>query len=151
VVVKNKTMKKSNFILALALFISTTSFAQFGKRTDSQMAKDSLYEVMIGTNKTNASFNNTDGFTIKENEIRIVGFLHRYDKIKFDQIYVVTKRDNTVLDEQTMKGRSINASWKDFYVKLKDVVPSNKYSILIYSEPERKLIAWKDFYIKIKE
>jgi hypothetical protein len=144
-------MKKSNYLLATLLLVSSASIAQLGKRTDRQMAQDSLYEVMIGTNKTNASFNNTDGFTIKENEIRIVGFLHRHDKIKFDNIYVVTKRDTTVLDEQTMKGRSINASWKDFYVKLKDVVPSNKYSILVYSEPERKLIAWKDFYIKIKE
>jgi hypothetical protein len=115
------------------------------------MAQDSLYEVMIGTNKTNASFNNTKGFTIKENEIRIVGFLHRYDKIKFDHIYVVTKRDTTVLDEQTMKGRSINASWKDFYIKLKDLVPSDNYRIEVYSEPERKLVASKEFYIKKKE
>ena len=115
------------------------------------MAQDSLYEVMIGTNKTNASFNNTKGFTIKENEIRIVGFLHRYDKIKFDHIYVVTKRDATVLDEQTMKGRSINASWKDFYIKLKDLVPSDNYRIEVYSEPERKLVASKEFYIKKKE
>lgn len=144
-------MKKSTYLLVATLFITTTSFAQLGKRTDRQMAQDSLYEVMIGTNKTNASFNNTDGFTIKENEIRIVGFLHRYDKIKFDHIYVVTKRDTTVLDEQTMKGRSINASWKDFYVKLKDVVPSDNYRIDVYSEPERKLVASKEFYIKKKE
>lgn len=144
-------MKKINCLLATALLLSTASFAQFGKRTDRQMAQDSLYQVMIGTNKTNASFNNTDGFTIEENEIRIVGFLHRYDKIKFDHIYVVTKRDTTVLDAQTMKGRSINASWKDFYIKLKDVVPSKRYSINVYSEPERKFIASKEFYIKKKE
>ena len=144
-------MKKINYLLATALLLSTASFAQLGKRTDRQMAQDSLYEVMIGTNKTNASFNNTKGFTIKENEIRIVGFLHRYDKIKFDHIYVVTKRDTTVLDEQTMKGRSINASWKDFYIKLKDLVPSDNYRIEVYSEPERKLVASKEFYIKKKE
>ena len=144
-------MKKINYLLATALLLSTASFAQLGKRTDRQMAQDSLYEVMIGTNKTNASFNNTNGFTIKENEIRIVGFLHRYDKIKFDHIYVVTKRDTTVLDEQTMKGRSINASWKDFYIKLKDLVPSDNYRIDVYSEPERKLVASKEFYIKKKE
>jgi hypothetical protein len=144
-------MKKINYLLATALLLSTASFAQLGKRTDRQMAQDSLYEVMIGTNKTNASFNNTNGFTIKENEIRIVGFLHRYDKIKFDHIYVVTKRDTTVLDEQTMKGRSINASWKDFYIKLKDLVPSDNYRIEVYSEPERKIVASKEFYIKKKE
>ncbi len=144
-------MKKQLFSLSVLLMLTTSGFAQFGKRTDRQMAQDSLYQVMIGTNKTNASFNNTDGFTIEENEIRIVGFLHRYDKIKFDHIYVVTKRDTTVLDAQTMKGRSINASWKDFYIKLKDVVPSKRYSINVYSEPERKFIASKEFYIKKKE
>ena len=87
-------MKKINYLLATALLLSTASFAQLGKRTDRQMAQDSLYEVMIGTNKTNASFNNTKGFTIKENEIRIVGFLHRYDKIKFDHISLVSGKNS---------------------------------------------------------
>jgi hypothetical protein len=144
-------MKKSNYLLASLLLVSTTSFAQLGKRTDRQLEEDKKYEVMIGTNKTNASFNNTDGFTIKENEIRIVGFLHRHNKIEYDKIYVRTKRDTTVVDEQTMKGRSINASWKDFYIKLIDLVPSDNYRIDVYSEPERKLVASKEFYIKKKE
>ncbi|MEQ1624629.1 MAG: hypothetical protein ABL870_08060, partial [Sediminibacterium sp.] len=144
-------MKKINCLLVTTLLLSTASFAQLGKRTDRQLEEDKKYEVMIGTNKTNASFNNTDGFTIKENEIRIVGFLHRHNKIEFDQIYVRTKRDTTVVDEQTMKGRSINASWKDFYIKLKDLVPSDNYRIDVYSEPERKLVASKEFYIKKKE
>ncbi|OYZ47283.1 MAG: hypothetical protein B7Y15_14785 [Bacteroidetes bacterium 24-39-8] len=129
----------------------SSSYAQLGKRSDRQLEKDKKYEVMIGTNKTNASFNNTDGFTIKENDIRIVGFLHRHNKIEYDKIYVRTKRDTTVVDEQTMKGRSINASWKDFYIKLKDLVPSDNYRIEVYSEPERKLVASKEFYIKKKE
>lgn len=144
-------MKKINCLLATALLLSTASFSQLGKRTDRQLEEDKKYEVMIGTNKTNASFNNTDGFTIKENEIRIVGFLHRHNKIEYDKIYVRTKRDTTVVDEQTMKGRSINASWKDFYIKLKDLVPSDNYRIDVYSEPERKLVASKEFYIKKKE
>jgi hypothetical protein len=144
-------MKKINCLLVTTLLLSTVSFAQLGKRTDRQLEEDKKYEVMIGTNKTNASFNNTDGFTIKENEIRIVGFLHRHNKIEYDKIYVRTKRDTTVVDEQTMKGRSINASWKDFYIKLIDLVPSDNYRIDVYSEPERKLVASKEFYIKKKE
>jgi hypothetical protein len=144
-------MKKINCLLVTTLLLSTASIAQLGKRTDRQLEEDKKYEVMIGTNKTNASFNNTDGFTIKENEIRIVGFLHRHNKIEYDKIYVRTKRDTTVVDEQTMKGRSINASWKDFYIKLKDLVPSENYRIDVYSEPDRKLVASKEFYIKKKE
>lgn len=144
-------MKKSNYLLASLLLVSTTSFAQFGKRTDRQLEEDKKYEVMIGTNKTNASFNNTDGFTIKENEIRIVGFLHRHNKIEYDHIYVKTRRDTTVVDEQVMKGRSINASWKDFYIKLNDLIYSDNYQIDIYSDPERKLIGSKNFYIKKKD
>jgi hypothetical protein len=144
-------MKKQVFSLWLLFLVMSSSYAQLGKRTDRQLEEDKKYEVMIGTNKTNASFNNTDGFTIKENEIRIVGFLHRHNKIEYDKIYVRTKRDTTVVDEQTMKGRSINASWKDFYIKLKDLVPSDNYRIDVYSEPERKLVASKEFYIKKKE
>ncbi len=144
-------MKKQLFSLSVLLFLSTAGFTQLGKRTDRQLEEDKKYELMIGTNKTNASFNNTNGFTIKENEIRIVGFLHRHNKIEYDRIYVRTKRDTTVVDEQTMKGRSINASWKDFYIKLKDLVPSDKYIIEVYSDPERKLVASKEFYIKKKE
>jgi hypothetical protein len=144
-------MKKSNYLIASLLLVSTTSFAQLGKRTDRQLEEDKKYEVMIGTNKTNASFNNTDGFTIKENEIRIVGFLHRHNKIEYDHIYVKTRRDTTVVDEQIMKGRSINASWKDFYIKLKELVYSDNYQIDIYSDPERQLIGSKSFYIKKKD
>lgn len=140
-------MKKIIFILAL-MSISVFTKAQLGKRSNSQQAQDSLYEVMIGTNKTNASFNNTNGFTIKENEIRIVGFLHRYNKIEYDQIYVETSRDGVVVDQQTMKGRSINASWKDFYIKLKDLIYSSNYKISVYSSPEKKPLASKEFYIK---
>ncbi|OYU56042.1 MAG: hypothetical protein CFE25_02015 [Chitinophagaceae bacterium BSSC1] len=144
-------MKKINCLLVTVLLLSTASFAQLGKRTDRQLEEDKKYEVMIGTNKTNASFNNTDGFTIKENEIRIVGFLHRHNKIEYDHIYVKTRRDTIVVDEQVMKGRSINASWKDFYIKLKDLVYSDNYQIDIYSDPERKLIGSKSFYIKKKD
>lgn len=143
-------MKKIT-ITTILFCISIYTNAQIGKRSYRQLEQDKLYEVMIGTNKTNASFNNTEGFNIKETDIRIVGFLHRYNKIEFDQIYVETKRDSLVLDQQTMKGRSINASWKDFYIKLKDIVYSDHYSISVYSSPDKKLLASKYFYIKEKK
>jgi hypothetical protein len=142
---------KITITTAMLMCISICSNAQIGQRSNRQLEQDKLYEVMIGTNKTNASFNNTDGFTIKDNDIRIVGFLHRYNKIEFDQIYVETKRDTTILDQQTMKGRSINASWKDFYIKLKDIVYSDHYSISVYSSPDKKLLGTKYFYIKEKK
>ncbi|MEI6087385.1 MAG: hypothetical protein WCR66_07360 [Bacteroidota bacterium] len=110
------------------------------------------YSVMIGTSKLSAATAEygtaIDGFRIKENEIKIVGFLHRYSKIEYDRIYVETKLDSMVLDSQVMKGRSINASWKDFYIKLKDVVYSNNYKINVYTYPEKVLLATKVFYIK---
>jgi hypothetical protein len=143
-------MKRISLSISL-IIISLCTSAQFGARTASQEAEDKLYQVMIGTNKTNASFNNTNGFTTNENEIRIVGFLHRYNKIEFDRITVETRRDGVVIDQQTMKGRSINASWKDFYIKLKDIVFSDHYSVDVYSEPERKFIGTKEFYIKKKK
>ena len=147
-------MKKIYLSIPIVFLLLNTSFAQsfgsIGKRTNAQLEQDKLYEVMIGTNLTNASYNKTDGFSIDENEIKIVGFLHRYNKIEYDRIYIKTMRDTTVIDEQTMKGRSINGSWRDFYIKLKNVIYSDNYSIEIYSEPERKLIESKTFYIKKK-
>ncbi|MCX6206651.1 MAG: hypothetical protein NTZ19_10420 [Bacteroidetes bacterium] len=122
------------------------------QEAEAEWTKLYAYSVMIGTSKLSASGaeygTGIDGFRIKEKEIKIVGFLHRYSKIEYDHIYVETKLDTMLLDSQVMKGRSINASWKDFYIKLKDVAYSNNYKITVYSYPEKVLLASKVFYIK---
>jgi hypothetical protein len=117
------------------------------EEAEAEWTKLYAYSVMLGTSKLSAS-GGMDGFRIKDNEIRIVGFLHRYSKIEFDKIYVETKLDSMVLDSQIMKGRSINASWKDFYIKLKDVAYSNHYIVTVYTYPDRTFLAKKEFYIK---
>jgi hypothetical protein len=74
-------MKK---LLLFSLFstVSLLSFSQLFSKTDSQKEADKKYIVTIGTSKNTASYGTIDGFRIKDNDIRIVGFLHRGDRIE---------------------------------------------------------------------
>jgi len=160
---KNK-MKTIILIWILCMYVNMgiTQNSEYGKQVvklglptntkayeeaEAEWTRKYAYSVMIGTSKLSAS-NGMSGFRIKDDDIRIVGFLHRYSKIEYDQIYVETKRDGIVLDSQILKGRSINASWKDFYIKLKEVVFSDQYLVSVYSYPDKIFLGKKKFYIK---
>lgn len=128
-------------VVKLGLQTNTKAYEE----AEAEWTRKYAYSVMIGTSKLSAA-TGMSGFRIKDDDIRIVGFLHRFNKIEYDHIYVETKRDGIVLDSQILRGRSINASWKDFYIKLKEVVFSDQYLISVYSYPDKIFLGKKKFY-----
>ena len=137
--------------IILLLLLTATVFNSFAQRMskahmDEQNKK---YIVTVGNNKLSAgSGSGKDGFTIKDKDIRIVGFLHRQDRIEFDSVYIVTKRGGIVIDSQVLSGNKVHTRWRDFYLNLSDVVHSDHYSVAAYSNEDRKLLDIKYFYIK---
>jgi hypothetical protein len=141
-----QTMKK---LLLLLLFstVSLLSFSQF-RKTDKQNEKDKKYVVTVGTSKNTASYG-ADGFRIKTNDIRIVGFLHRGDRIEYKEVYIETKRDGIVIDSQILSCTGIHVKWRDFYLKFTDVVYSNSYIVTVYVNADRAVVLGnKVFFIK---
>jgi hypothetical protein len=140
-------MKKLLFLLLFST-VSVLSFSQF-RKTDKQNEEDKKYIVTVGTSKNTASYGTTNGFTIKDNDIRIVGFLHRGDRIEHEEVYIETKRDGIVIDSQILSCTGVHVKWRDFYLKLTDVVYSNNYIVTVYVNADRAIVLGsKVFFIK---
>lgn len=154
-------MKK---ILLLSLLISCTevSFSQDARYDavrrqypgkdnkayrDEAFAKlDKEYRVTVGTSKLSASYDK-DGIEIKDKDLRLVGLLYRGDELDISELIIVIKKDGVVVDSSNISCGS-NNKWKDFYIHLTDVVPSENYRIGIYSALDKKLLDDKKFYIR---
>jgi hypothetical protein len=107
---------------------------------------DKQYRVTIGTSKLNASYDK-DGIVTDDTNLRLVGLLFRGDKLDVDELYIAITKDGVVVDSSTVSCGS-NAKWKDFYIQLTNVVPSENYSAVVYSGKDRSLLDSRDFYIR---
>jgi hypothetical protein len=145
---QNKDCKKIMLLFVLLNAISLCSFSQLFNKTDKQLEEDKRYIVTVGSNKNKASGEGMDGFRIKDNDIRIVGFLHRGNKIEYKELYIETTRDGIVIDSQVVSCCGISAKWRDFYLKLSDVKYSNHYKVTVYVNEGRAVLGSKDFFIK---
>ena len=143
----NKHGVKILLLFILLHPISLVSFSQIFHKTDKQLEEDKKYIVTVGTSKNSAS-GGMDGFRIKDNDIRIVGFLHRGNKIEYKELYIETTRDGIVVDSQVVSCCGISAKWRDFYLKLSDVKYSNHYRVTVYVNEGRAVLGTKDFFIK---
>ena len=104
------------------------------------------YQVTVGTSKNSAAIGK-EGFTIKGTDIRIVGFLYRGDKIEYDSLYIETTRGKVIVDSLIIPCCGISKKWRDFYIKLSDVVYSDNYNVSVYTYRERKYLRGKNFFI----
>ncbi len=134
-------MKKMILIIALQV-MAISSFAQAGVNDN--------YEVMVGKNKNSAAINGgMPGFRIKGTDIRIVGFLYRSNKIAYDELYIETTLDDSiVVDSQVVSCCGISAKWRDFYLTLSNVKYSYNYRVTFYTNKDRVRLAGKTFFIK---
>jgi hypothetical protein len=107
---------------------------------------DKQYRVTVGTSKLKASYD-MDGIELKDTDLRLVGLLFRGDKLEVDELYIVITRDGNVIDSIT-RSCGPKAKWKDFYFHLTNVVPSEKYSVDVYSNKDRKLLDSRSFYLR---
>jgi hypothetical protein len=146
---KEKWTEKIALVILLNM-MCFVSLAQMFKKTDKQLEEDKKYFVTVGHNKNSASFG-MDGFKIKDNDIRIVGFLHRGDKIEYKELYIETTRDGIVVDSQVVSCCGISAKWRDFYLKLSNVTYSDHYKVVVYINADRKILGSKEFFIKKEE
>jgi len=142
-----KNWHKAAVVFVLVNMVCFASFAQMFKKTDKQLEDDKKYFVTVGHNKNSASIG-MDGFKIKDNDIRIVGFLHRGNKIEYKELYIETTKDGIVVDSQVVSCCGISAKWRDFYLKLSDVKYSDHYKVVVYINADRKVLGSKEFYIK---
>ena len=142
-----KNWHKAAVVFVLVNMVCFASFAQMFKKTDKQLEDDKKYFVTVGHNKNSASIG-MDGFKIKDNDIRIVGFLHRGNKIEYKELYIETTRDGIVVDSQVVSCCGISAKWRDFYLKLSDVKYSDHYKVVVYINADRTVLGSKEFYIK---
>jgi len=142
-----KNWHKAAVVFVLVNMVCFASFAQMFKKTDKQLEDDKKYFVTVGYNKNSASIG-MDGFKIKDNDIRIVGFLHRGNKIEYKELYIETTRDGIVVDSQVVSCCGISAKWRDFYLKLSDVKYSDHYKVVVYINADRTVLGSKEFYIK---
>jgi hypothetical protein len=139
---------KKIYLLFIVLMISLSSFAQRTLSAEEKEEKNNQYLLTIGLSKLSASYD-TYGFEIKENELRIVGLLYRGNKLAVDELTILTRVDDKVVDSQYVSCGK-NAKWKDMYVHLKDLAYSESYSISVYSAANGNLLKRKDFYIRQK-
>jgi len=142
-----KNWHKAAVVFVLVNMVCFASFAQMFKKTDKQLEDDKKYFVTVGYNKNSASIG-MDGFKIKDNDIRIVGFLHRGNKIEYKELYIETTKDGIVVDSQVVSCCGISAKWRDFYLKLSDVKYSDHYKVVVYINADRTVLGSKEFYIK---
>ena len=142
-----KNWHKAAVVFVLVNMVCFASFAQMFKKTDKQLEDDKKYFVTVGHNKNSASIG-MNGFKIKDNDIRIVGFLHRGNKIEYKELYIETTRDGIVVDSQVVSCCGISAKWRDFYLKLSDVKYSDHYKVVVYINADRTVLGSKEFYIK---
>jgi hypothetical protein len=124
------------------------SFSQLFKKTDKQAEEDKKYIVTVGSNKNKASGEGMSGFRIKDTDIRIVGFLHRGNKIEYKELYIETTRDGIVIDSQVVSCCGISDKWRDFYLNFSDVKYSNHYKVTVYVNADRTVLGSKEFFIK---
>jgi len=142
-----KNWHKAAVVFVLVNMVCFASFAQMFKKTDKQLEDDKKYFVTVGHNKNSASIG-MNGFKIKDNDIRIVGFLHRGNKIEYKELYIETTKDGIVVDSQVVSCCGISAKWRDFYLKLSDVKYSDHYKVVVYINADRTVLGSKEFYIK---
>jgi hypothetical protein len=154
-------MKKS-ILLSLLVLVTAISFAQDWRYTavrnqypgkenkfyrEAEFAKlDTQYMVTVGTSKLNASFDK-DGIELKDKDLRLVGLLFRNNKLEVSELMVIIKKDGAIIDSSTISCGP-NNKWKDFYINLADVIPSERYSIDVYYAVDKKLLDSKEFYIR---
>ncbi len=105
------------------------------------------YQVSVGSNK-NSAVSGKAGFTINGTDIRIVGFLYRGDKIEYDKLFIEIRRDTMVVDSLIIPCCGISKKWRDFYIKLSNIVYSDNYKVIVYTYDERKYLGARYFYIK---
>jgi hypothetical protein len=107
---------------------------------------DKLYRVTVGTSKLNASYNK-DGIEFKDKDLRLVGLLYRGDELEISELIIVIRNNGVIVDSSNIYCGP-NNKWKDFYINLADVVPSEKYRIDVYSAVDKKLLDSREFYIR---
>ncbi len=107
---------------------------------------DKLYRVTVGTSKLNASYNK-DGIELKDKDLRLVGLLYRGDKLDISELVIIIRKEGTIVDSSS-HSCGPNNKWKDFYIHLSDVIPSERYRIDVYSAADKKLLDSKEFYIR---
>jgi hypothetical protein len=107
---------------------------------------DKLYRITVGTSKLNASYNK-DGIELKDKDLRLVGLLYRGDKLDVSELIIIIRKDGAIVDSSN-HSCGPNNKWKDFYIHLTDVVPSEKYRVDVYSATDKKLLDSREFYIR---
>jgi hypothetical protein len=153
---------KRMFLLSMLVLITSISFAQDARYTgvrnrwpgkenkdyrEAEFAKlDTQYMVTVGTSKLNASFDK-DGIELKDNDLRLVGLLFRNNKLEVSELMIIIRKDGVIVDSSNISCGP-NNKWKDFYIHLTDVVPSENYRIDIYSAADKKFLDDKRFYIR---
>jgi hypothetical protein len=154
-------MKKIFLFLLLAL-VTNASFAQdarydnirkqypgkyYKEIREAKLAElDKLYRVTVGTSKLNASYNK-DGIELKDKDLRLVGLLYRGDELDISELIIIIIKEGAIIDSSNISCGP-NNKWKDFYIQLTDVVPSEKYRIDVYSAADKKLLDGREFYIR---
>jgi hypothetical protein len=153
---------KRFLLLFLLVLITGISFAQDARYTavrnrwpgkenknyrEGEFAKlDTQYMVTVGTSKLNASYDK-DGIELKDKDLRLVGLLFRNNKLEVSELMVIIRKDGVIVDSSNISCGP-NNKWKDFYIHLTDVVPSENYRIDIYSAVDKKFLDDKRFYIR---
>jgi hypothetical protein len=138
---------KKILLFVLLVFISGISFSQKSAyEKEEQEKKDNVYKVMVGTSKLKASYDK-GGIEIKDTDLRLVGLLYRANQLDVDDLYIEVRREGNIADSINISCGK-NHKWKDFYFHLTNVVPSNNYSVDVYSGSPRALLGHKEFYIK---
>jgi hypothetical protein len=107
---------------------------------------DKLYRVTVGTSKLNASYN-LDGIELKDKDLRLVGLLYRGDKLDVSELIIIIRKDGVIVDSSNYSCGP-NNKWKDFYIHLTDVVPSENYRVEVYSASDKKFLDSREFYIR---
>ena len=149
-------------LLSMLVLITRISFAQDARYTgvrnrwpgkenkdyrEAEFAKlDTQYMVTVGTSKLNASFDK-DGIELKDKDLRLVGLLFRNNKLEVSELMIIIRKDGVIVDSSNISCGP-NNKWKDFYIHLTNVVPSENYRIDIYSAADKKFLDDKKFYIR---
>jgi hypothetical protein len=153
---------KRILLLLLLVLVTAFSFAQDARYTavrnkypgkdnkayrEAEFAKlDSQYMVTVGTSKLNASFDK-DGIELKDKDLRLVGLLYRGDDLDISELIIIIRKDGVIVDSSNISCGP-NNKWKDFYIHLTDVVPSENYRIDVYSAADKKFLDDRRFYIR---
>ncbi len=115
---------------------------------EEQKKEDDKYAITIGTSRVSAT-NGMQGFTTNDNDIRIVGYLHRGNKIEYEDVLILTRLDDKILDSQVVACTGIHKKWRDFIIQI-PVVYSTNYSVEIYGGANREILGIKTFFIQKK-